>query len=124
MLNQALLITLFGMAATFFALGLVMLSMLLLTRLARNGKEIEPAETVTETPASTSLELDPALPIASLPAGTPLEEVAAAAVAVAVARELGRQRSSARVWLDPQPRSLISPWQLVARDRQLDRLKQ
>jgi len=119
-LIQALWITLFGMGATFAALALVMLSMFLLTRL------IQDAASPDRTPEVLSA--DPGLEYetfdAILPVGTPLEEIAAAAVAVAAARELARQRYSAQVWLSSQPRSLISPWQLVARDKQLDRLEQ
>ena len=109
---QTLLIAGAGMAVTFAALGLVMLSMVLLTRFVR-----DPAQGVKEK----GTEAAPADIV--LPAGTPLQQVAAAAVAVAAARELARQRHSAKVWLSPEPRSLISPWQLVARGRELDRSK-
>ncbi len=119
-LIQALWITLFGMGATFAALALVMLSMFLLTRLIRDATSPDRAAEVLSADPGLEDEIFDAI----LPAGTPLEEVAAAAVAVAAARELARQRHSAQVWLSSQPRSLISPWQLVARDKQLDRLKQ
>ena len=121
MLSQALLITLLGMLVTFAALALVMTSMFLLTRLLLDRQERQPDQAACgEAPAQPE---ESAL-IGSVPAGTPLEQVAAVAVAVAAARELARQRHSAQVWLDPQPRSLLTPWQIVARDRQLDRLKQ
>ena len=113
---QTLLIAGAGMAVTFAALGLVMLSMNLLTRFVRDpapAKETQ-AQGIKSEPAPADL---------VLPAGTPLQQVAAAAVAVAAARELARQRHSAQVWLSPEPRSLISPWQLVARGRELDRSK-
>lgn len=113
MLANALFISVLGMAVTFTALGLVMLSMILLTGLASaksepdEGQE-ESAGAVEEQPAADAV----------LPAGAPLEHVAAAAVAVAAARELARQRQAARVWLPSQPRSLVSPWQLMAREKQ------
>lgn len=113
-LIPALWIALLGMGVTFVALALVMISMALLTRLAR---EAAPLDRSDLSQKAEDLDL-------ILPAGTPLEKVAAAVVAVAAARELARQRHSAQVWLSSQPRSLISPWQLVARDKLLDRLKQ
>jgi Na+-transporting methylmalonyl-CoA/oxaloacetate decarboxylase gamma subunit len=117
-LSQALLITLFGMGVTFAALALVMISMLLLIRSLRDRAETEqPIEEADDAGAR------PSAADVSLPAGTPLEHVASAAVAVAAARELALQRRSAQVWLSPQPRSLISPWQQVARDKRLDRPK-
>ena len=117
-LRQALLITLFGMGVTFAALALVMASILLLIRSLRDrAGAAQPTPKVDDSRAGLS-----AADI-SLPAGTPLEQVAAAAVAVAAARELALQRRSAQVWLSPQPRSLISPWQQVARDKRLDRPK-
>lgn len=122
MLSQALLITLLGMLVTFAALALVMTSMFLLTRLLRDRQESQPDQAAAGADAQALAEESEL--VASVPAGTPLEQVAAVAVAVAVARELARQRHSAQVWLDPQPRSLLTPWQIVARDRQLDRLKQ
>ena len=132
---QPLLITLFGMVVTFIALALVMAAMILLTRLARQaapppsdgGRESPPpvetsaggqsvlsmlAESLPQEPPAVDLELPP---------GTEMTEAVAAVVAVATARELGRQRHSARVWLSAEPRSLVSPWQLVARGSQMDR---
>ena len=112
LLGHAGWIALLGMGVTFGALALVMASMFALTRLFRDpaGDDVQ-----AEPPAAVDL---------VLPAGTPLEQVAAAVVAVAAARELARQRHSAQLWLGSQPRSLISPWQLASRDRLLDRVKQ
>jgi Na+-transporting methylmalonyl-CoA/oxaloacetate decarboxylase gamma subunit len=131
---QPLWITLFGMAITFAALALVMVAMVLLTRLVRQirppaGPAHEPSP---EPPPADMGEQGPqapaeAVPIEAgpvdleVPAGAEMAEVLAAVVAVATARELARQRHSARVWLSPQPRSLISPWQLVARGWQMGR---
>ncbi len=112
-LTQTALIALLGMTATFIALGLIMASMVLLTRLVR-----DPAGDVSE---EAEKQVVPAPTDIVLPAGTPLQEVAAAAVAVAATRELARQRHSAQLWTSPEPRSLISPWQLAARGRELDR---
>jgi Na+-transporting methylmalonyl-CoA/oxaloacetate decarboxylase gamma subunit len=117
-LSQALLITLFGMGVTFAALALVMATILLLIRSLQ-----DPAGTEQPTPEVDDSRAGLSAADISLPAGTPLEQVAAAAVAVAAARELALQRRSAQVWLSPQPRSLISPWQQVARDKRLDRPK-
>jgi Na+-transporting methylmalonyl-CoA/oxaloacetate decarboxylase gamma subunit len=115
-LDQALLITLVGMGVTFAALALVMVSMLLLIRFLpkRAGTEKPVGETNESRAELTAADI-------SLPAGTSMEHVASAAVAVAAARELALQRRSAQVWLSPQPRSIISPWQQVARDKRLDR---
>jgi Na+-transporting methylmalonyl-CoA/oxaloacetate decarboxylase gamma subunit len=119
LLSQSLLVTIFGMTITFAALGLVMLSMYLLTRLttaeADSSRQSETARAETEKTVQPDIEL---------PAGTPLEQVAAAAVAVAVARELARQRQSALVWSSSQPRSLISPWQLMSREQQKHKARQ
>lgn len=120
MLGQALLITLSGMVVTFAAIALVMVSMFVLTWLARNGDEPTEASTAPHPVESAQVEEEPIADLV-LPAKTPLEQVAAAAVAVATGRELTRQRHSAHVWLSPQPRSLVSPWQLTARDRQMNR---
>jgi Na+-transporting methylmalonyl-CoA/oxaloacetate decarboxylase gamma subunit len=117
-LSQALLITLFGMGVTFAALALVMATILLLIRSLQ-----DPAGTEQPTPEVDDSRAGLSAADISLPAGPPLEQVAAAAGAVAAARELALQRRSAQVWLSPQPRSLISPWQQVARDKRLDRPK-
>lgn len=138
---QPLWISLLGMAITFAALALVMVAMVLLTRLVRgvrppSGKAPpkRPGEPVEETVASPPRpasagpgpsEEPPPVGVApvdlKLPPGVEMAEVLAVVVAVATARELARQRYSARVWLSPQPRSLVSPWQLVARGWQMDR---
>ncbi len=113
------IIALMGMGITFAALALVMVSMWLLARAApsrtegASGGEDVAADIIDNPPADVEL-----------PVGATLEEVAAAAVAVAAAHSLALQRRSAQIWLSPQPRSLISPWQLASRDRQLDRMKQ
>lgn len=120
LLNQSLLVTVFGMAITFAALGLVMLSMYLLTRLTSAGADTtDQSETIAKLEAEETSQPD-----IQLPAGTPPAQVAAAAVAVAVARELARQRQSALVWSSSQPRSLISPWQLMSRDQQKHKARQ
>ena len=121
--GQSILITVMGMGVTFAALGLVMASMFILTRLAKDREEstaesTEPEQTTGEV-GMTQEPID-----IELEAGASMAEVAAAAVAVATARELARRRHSAQVWLSPQPRTLISPWQMVARDKQLARIKQ
>jgi Na+-transporting methylmalonyl-CoA/oxaloacetate decarboxylase gamma subunit len=132
---QPLWITLLGMAVTFAALALVMVTMVLLTRVVRGGRPSSegpsrelPEESAHEAAAAPLPPSDepaaaagPAPVDLELPAGVEMAEVLAAVVAVATARELARQRYSARVWLSPQPRSLVSPWQLVARGRQMDR---
>jgi Na+-transporting methylmalonyl-CoA/oxaloacetate decarboxylase gamma subunit len=147
---QPLWITLFGMAITFVALALVMGAMVVLTRLVREVRppaaSTEPGYEPEEPPGAGHERPEgperqgaagaggpdrraPSKAVAgeevaidlALPAGVEMAEALAAVVAVATARELARQRHSARVWLSPQPRSLISPWQLVARGWQMDR---
>jgi hypothetical protein len=113
-LIQTLLIALMGMGATFVALALILASMVVLTRLVQDPTGESPAQVIDQ-----AVPLRPADIV--LPAGTPLQHVAAAAVAVAAAQELARQRRSAQVWASQEPRSLISPWQLVARGRELER---
>jgi Na+-transporting methylmalonyl-CoA/oxaloacetate decarboxylase gamma subunit len=146
-LTQPLWITLLGMAVTFGALALVMVAMVLLTRLvceARSpagenaeGTAVDGATGEDERVPSTSAagggdepgvgpeDGVPAEPAGAvdleLPAGTEMAELLAAVVAVAAARQLAQQRHSARVWLRAEPRSLVSPWQLVARGWQMDR---
>jgi Na+-transporting methylmalonyl-CoA/oxaloacetate decarboxylase gamma subunit len=132
---QPLWITLLGMVVTFAALGLVMAAMVLLTRLVRQpepppsdgaDEALPPVETSADgrsalaAPGEPLAEEPPSVDL-ELPPGTEMAEVLAAVVAVATARELGCQRHSARVWLSAEPRSLVSPWQLVARGWQMDR---
>jgi hypothetical protein len=112
-----------------------MAAMVFLTRLVRqaapppsdDGRELPtPVEMSVDDPSALTTPTEPSLeelrPVdLDLPPGTEMAEVLAAVVALATARELGRQRHSARVWLSAEPRSLVSPWQLVARGWQMDR---
>jgi hypothetical protein len=123
------------MLATFVALALVMAAMIFLTRFARQAPS--PVEKIIppspQAPQSTPDEREAPLQVEGvspdqvtpvdleLPAGIEIDEIVAAVVAVATARELAQQRRSARVWLSAKPRSLISPWQLVARGWQMNR---
>jgi Na+-transporting methylmalonyl-CoA/oxaloacetate decarboxylase gamma subunit len=133
-LAQPLWIALLGMVVTFAALGLLMGAMALLHRLARDTRPpAEPPDDrvaqVPSPPAHEPSEIlqaaalsDEAAPVdLELPAGAAMDEVVAAVVAYAAARQLAQERRSARVWLSAQPRSLVSPWQLVARGWQMDR---
>lgn len=145
---QPLWITVLGMGVTFGALALVMVAMILLTRLIREARppagetdEGTPAseaagETDERTPARGAAVGEPAADLwaealagapapvdLELPAGVEMAELLAAVVAVAAARQLAQQRHSARVWLRAEPRSLVSPWQLVARGWQMDRFR-
>jgi hypothetical protein len=123
------------MVVTFVALALVMAAMVFLTRLVRQAapppsddeRELPtPVEISDDDPSALATPTEPSLeefrPVdLDLPPGTEMAEVLAAVVALATARELARQRHSARIWLSTEPRSLVSPWQLVARGWQMDR---
>jgi Na+-transporting methylmalonyl-CoA/oxaloacetate decarboxylase gamma subunit len=104
---QGLQITIVGMALVFFTLGLIIVSMVLLTRLPglRAGKADEEPEEAPEKTAADVVDIQP------VAAGGELAEIAA--IAVALIRSKGRGRPSTK------PTVAANAWKQAGRARQL-----
>ena len=102
---QGLQITIVGMALVFFTLGLVIVSMVLLTQLPglRSGKADQEPEEAPEEPAK--------LTVVVPSADDELAQIAAIAVAVLRSRRRSRQPS--------RPATATTAWKQVGRARQL-----
>jgi len=104
---QGLQITLVGMALVFFTLGLIILSMVLLTHLPRlRGHDAsEQSEETAEEPATEATVVQPAAVTDDL--------AQIAAIAVALVRSMQRTRRPTR------PAAAVNAWKQVGRSRQL-----
>jgi Na+-transporting methylmalonyl-CoA/oxaloacetate decarboxylase gamma subunit len=105
--QQTVSITLVGMALTFTAIGVLVLAMILLTRLARGKDEAAEAG-------------DPASVFGPADDPQALEQAAAAAVAYALARQERGRRGVVHGWHTAQAGDSPSAWQVQARARHFE----